>query len=273
MFEEVNNIAKQPFDSQDHNSGIGKIILPTGISRIDYINFCQLRGCVSILIEGEQVKNNIPVCKSVFNYIEFPDTDKEFGSLVYWQKIQQTGDLIITSILSGNISNFEEDTFNIEKIKNNDIIGIKGNIKNKTLDITINSSNEITPKFTISINSKNKKVVPELLLLSSGSIILKASKELILDSEKAIILKNKESHLKLEDNILNFDAEKYIFGDGDNAAILGSIFEKFMEEFIDELSKITVKTPMGQMKIVNEDKVLEMKKHIELFISENLLLN
>ena len=273
MFEEVNNIAKTPYDSQNYDSGIGRVILPTGISRIDYINFCQLRGCVSILVEGEQVKNNIAVCKSVLNYLEFPETDEKFGSLVYWQKIHQTGDLIITSILSGNLSNFEENTFNVEKIKNGDIIAIKGNIKNKTLDITINSDSEITPKFTISINSKNKKVTPELLLFSSGSIILKGLKELILESENVIKFKNKESYISLENNILTFDAEEYIFGDGDNAAILGSIFEKFMEEFIDELANITVKTPMGQMKIVNEDKILEMKKHIELFISENFLLN
>jgi hypothetical protein len=273
MFEEVNNIAKKPFDSQDYDSGIGKIILPTGISRIDYINFCQLRGCVSILVEGEQIKNNIAVCKSVLNYLEFPETNEDFGSLVYWQKIHQTGDLIITSILSGKLSNFEEDAFNIEKIKNNNIIGIKGNIKNKTLDITINSDDEIIPKFTISINSKNKKVVPELLLSSSGSIILRCLKELTLESESAIKFKNKESYISIEDNIITFDSEKYVFGNGDNAGILGSIFEKFMEEFIDELANITVKTPMGQMRIVNEDKILKMKNHLQLFISENFLLN
>lgn len=274
MTESVSNISKEPFDSQDYNSGIGKIIIPSGLSRTDYISYCQLNKTLSIFIEGEQVKNNVPFCLSLINLIEFPENSKDFGSVVFWQADLQNGGLIITNILSSKYSDsFEKDSFSLSKVDSYSSVSVKGNKINNTIDILISSESEVSPKLNITVISANKNTKPEIAISCSGDINVKSSNEIKIEAFNSVNLKCGNSFLTLEEDEIVFNSKKVKINEGDNNSILGSVFEKFMNEFIDELSNITVLTSTGQMPIFNKDKVSKMKKNIETFISENLLLN
>lgn len=166
-----------PLTSKD--AGIGRVIIPSDITRDSYIRKCVDSGRVSIYTFGAGVLRNISVCKHAMNDIEYPLLPEDFGSAVMYIKIPNREEYVIYGVLKeiGEAYDITENQFSIGKKSDVGISNITGDASKGSMTVRVNHSSN-GGKLTISIgNSK-----------SGGEVVIDVSGSVNFDSDKFNVL-------------------------------------------------------------------------------------
>jgi hypothetical protein len=93
-----------------NHSGVGHIIIPSDIEREDYIKIVNSTGRCNIVTTYDDPVRNVIIPVHILRDLKFPDrAGQRGGSLLYWNSIPNTNQIIITAIIP------EEDQINQQK--------------------------------------------------------------------------------------------------------------------------------------------------------------
>jgi hypothetical protein len=150
------SVSRQPSNTERYSSGIGYVVLPneSDIKRQDYIYNC-LKNCnLTIFIEGEGNRNNVPASQQIFNDIIFPDKFGQLGSRVVWINDPLLGQIYVVAIIgsSAGYKRQEEDSFRLVRQLGDSFVEITGN--SKTGSISVGAYAKKPTNITISATDK-----------------------------------------------------------------------------------------------------------------------
>lgn len=150
-------------------SGTAYIYIPSDITnREQFISDCFNTATVSILTNDGQRFDNVSVDKNSFQYLDFPATVNDLGSMIFWVKISKHNLPVAVALLTkkGEVLGFQNGQFKIEKLSGNNIVSILGDGKKGNLFINVQSDTE----GNVIINARNKDKNNKVKLNVDGDI-------------------------------------------------------------------------------------------------------
>ena len=272
------------------NSGIGYITIKCKDNqpREKYIQDCNLRGCVNIILEDGGFIENVPVLKHVWNDIEFPENDTQLGSQVFWENISKSSLVLIIGILPKNneLINVQEHQFILAKSFNNNYLEISGDAKSGNMNITIDGGKD-SGELNLNVFNKNKNATLNLNVKgnmnvdSSDTININSSNKIkfSVNNSKTMFYYEKEkgffytdefnNSYTIDKNNIQFKAAKKInLGTGKEGISLGQQTEDMFNEILTEIGKTTTTTALGVMPILNAVQILALKITTKKIISK-----
>jgi hypothetical protein len=244
-------LAQQSFPKSRRNSGIGYIMLPTDLDRDEYIKTCYRTGTVSIIgEEGFDVAHRVRIGKIAIQLIEFPNSSNELGSGVFWVKLANQEEPIITEVLFNQAEGLdnEEGDFTVSKG-----------------DIDSNSSFLLTKdgKYLISVSSNKEgvavvdiKAVSEnetglINIFSNGILNISSTKETNVKSNGTVRVQGTNedetelSEIVVENGKVTVLSEEIIHNEGNEPMVLGDTLAEKIDKILDILLNAKTATSIG----------------------------
>lgn len=231
-------------------TGIGYIIIPKGVDRDTFIINCLRKELVSIVTQDGSYINNVNIDRDCLQKIDFPENDKINGSCVVFVNEYNKNTPIIVAVLSKGNENqlLREGEFKIFKKTKSGIVVISGDGNKGNLFIQLISDSDDGGEFHIDLVNKSKSA--KLKINVKGTIDIHATDIIRINSDIGIKFSNTNND------------------DGLEAAVLGDTLRELFDDFIDEVSNITVATSIGVQPIINKAQVLAFKDRTEDFLSK-----
>lgn len=238
-------------------SGLGYVIIKAknNTERETYIKDCTRKGCITIALENGGFVETVPVLKHVWNDIVFPEKSNKLGSCILWTNIPKSNAIVIVGVIpkSNEIVNRNENDFLLNRSFANKVGGktiinnleISGSAKEGKINISVDGGDD-NGELIINIANKNK----------TASLNIKVKGKAIVDTTDTITLNS---------------AKSIIFGKGKDKSegiTLGKQAKQMFDDFIDQVSQITVTTALGTMPIINAAQVSALKKNTDKIISK-----
>lgn len=199
--EESSNIGKNGIESYRVLCEIGYIYLPNDIDRVKFIQSCLRTKRVSIVTEGGQVFNNVPIDKNAVNQIYFPSNSRKLGSPVGFMFIGKTDRPVVISVFDAldEFSNITENQFLFERETETGSVLFSGKGDTGEMFISIEGKKQVGNNAggKLFINVKNPDSTALVDLKVDGDFNLETTGKVNLKSEKSI---NLELINELEDN-------------------------------------------------------------------------
>lgn len=281
------NIGTKPAKGDVYVSGIAYIILPSGVSRDIYIAECFRSSTVSIYSEHNGYTNRVPIDIFSLNFIVFPDEVNKFGSAVGFNVDPITKRFFINSIFNkeDDVSGLQENQFKFKRELKGKFVEIVGSPDGSYLGLNIKTDKggKLNLKIGSDDNSGelNITIDGDINLNALGNTTIKQYNKLTVQTVNSKDEEDSASFVQEKDSNEFFDKEhtinaaesfnvntpKVSINSGDEPFVLGKKFKDFMDDFIDEVSKSTVTTDMGDMPLVNASLIAEYKKKTQELLS------
>ncbi len=243
-------------------SGYGSVIIPSNISREEYIRRCYDTGRVSIFTYGAGVLSQVSVCNHCWNDIEFPKDIDSKGSTVMYSKIPNREEYVVTGVIRsiGDAGTTSEYQFSVGKFTDHASSSISGSGEG-VLSINV-YNNETGGQLMINVGSPNAD--GEMVVSVTGGINSESKRlNMVVSDEVSIGIPKSSSYdgftmkykkgdgFSFEDEYGNkiVTSENLIsFNDGDNGGVpisskvadkLNSIENK-INEIISVMSSVTI---------------------------------
>ena len=241
-----------------NSSGLGYVIIKAkdDANREAYIKNCVLKGTVTIALENGGFVENVPILKHVWNDITFPELPNKLGSCVLWSNVNKSNVIVIVGVVPKNneIVNRNENDFLLtrsfaQKIGGKNIVNnieISGNAKEGKINITVDGGND-NGEMLINVSNKNNTAAVKINV--KGKVAIDSTDVITINSKKSVTLGTGK------------DASK-------EGITLGKQAKKMFDDFIDQVSQITVTTALGTMPILNATQVAALKNNTEKIISK-----
>lgn len=271
----MNNIATTPFNDGKLVVGKGYIYLPEEIDRSQYVQQSLQNGKVSILTEDSGVISEVFVSKICLPFLEFPPKVGELGSFIIYVTEQLQKQPIIVGILDkAGFTSLSENEWVLKKSSQGSIVEISGNPNNCLLHQNVTSKSSQSPTLLTTVGGNDLHNSQHSLEVD-GSITEKSIEHTIESSKFEVQTKDEdsESFISQTSEEIDIQAPKIRLNGGSNSAVLGNELAKFLFNFVDELGSITIHTAIGQMPIINKEKVLEFKEIVEDFLSKTVYVD
>lgn len=244
-------------------AGIGYVFIPKDKDAKEFIEYCRRNNAITILLEDGGYIDNVLVGKSLWNEIEFPETEGTLGSIIFWVNQPKNNQPVAVALISKN-NEIVSLTSKKASLRRSSVKGlaevlVDGNNGN----VFINAAGLSDTGGNIFIVSKNKKKNSTLNLAISGSIQLTSQSvsHLISDffeinianaakDKKVALLRYKkgeglsyedefENTIKTtEDKVQISPKKKFDIGDGKEPMVLGKTLEDLLKEATDLISDI-----------------------------------
>ena len=262
-----------PIDGYKWAAGIAYVAIPKDLSREEYIASCYKQGLISIRTEDGGFYNRVPVDKQTFNFIEFPETSDENGSVVVYitEPIHQQP--MVVGIVSANnqLTDLKEHQFKFKRIFKDNFVEIVGSAKGGYVGINVDAENDA--EVFININNQNKDA--KLNINVSGSVEIHSSKDMVLsrygeymnettDEEDESI----NSYHKQTVTTNEFQNEKFIINDGEEPITLGNSLKDILDDLFDLLSKATTVTMLGAQPLSTAVQIGKLKARTDAILSK-----
>ena len=289
--EDFNNpLARKRVGNARYSVGIGYIVLPVDIERLNYIQNCFNTGKVCILTEDGEFIVDVHITIEALNNIKFPLENDEnslvLGSAVTFINEPINNRPIIIGCLqkTDEIFSKSENEFNFFKKGNNGgsimvsgqaekgifLININANDIGKAI-ITVNGKNG--SEFDLNVNGKANINCTESLNIKAGSKLNfsihkpeQEAKETLIAYQEGVGLNYKDEFdneiIAINDEI-QIKARKLRFNEGGEPILLGNKTISFLKSLIDEISKITTITAIGTQPIVNIAQIIALKETLD----------
>ncbi len=282
MQESTYNIGIQQDAGEMFAAGIAYIILPSDVTREQYIRECYKTATVSIYSEFNGFTNRVPIDIYSLNFVKFPLERKQYGSAVSFIVNPISNTPLITGIYfkgDETASELNEHQFTFKRDFNGNVVEISGSPKDNCLVLNVNSS-DVGGQLQINVKSNDESgkvsinVDGDCEINSLNKTILRQfdSLQMITQNRDDEYELTYEEHTPTGRHIMSgeekLDTDSFIINDGEEPFVLGQKLKTFLDDFIDELSRITVTTSLGQMPILNKAQVTEFKKKTEPLLSE-----
>jgi hypothetical protein len=279
MQESSYNITTRENSKEAYSAGIAYISLPSDIDRDSYIAECYRSGRVSIYSEHNGFFNRVAIDRYSLNFIKFPDSLKEFGSAVSFVLEPVSKRPVITGIYfkTDELSTLQEHQFSFNRELKGNKVEVTGSPEGKYLHLNViaDEAGEITIKVTSKDQSANinLEVDGDVNITASANTNIRQYNQFNLstvsptDSEQLTIFEQSQHSHTFIDNEHNINTDKFSINAGEEPIVLGKKFAEFMKNFIQEVGNSTVTTSLGQMPLLNAEKILEYQKQVKSLLS------
>lgn len=230
-------------------TGIGYIIIPKGVDRDSFVINCLRKETVSLITQDGSYINNVNIDVDCLQRIEFPENSDSNGSCVVFVNEFNRNIPIVVAVLSKGNENqlLKEGEFKLFKKTKAGVVVISGDSNKGNLFIQLMSDENSGGEFHIDLLNNNKS--SKLNINVKGTINIHATDTIRLNSDVGIKFSNTNNDSGLE------------------AAVLGDTLKQIFDDFIDEVSNITVTTAIGTQPILNKVQILDFKNRTEDFLS------
>ncbi|MBS0031609.1 hypothetical protein ACTJJ0_30825 [Chitinophaga sp. 22321] len=269
-------LGRTPLHDFKYMVGIAYVALPNDLDRDTYIRDCYQNYTLSVWGEDGSFMKRLPVTPEVLNFIEFPVSPKELGSpVVYVTEETQSQPIIIGRFATTNsLGHMQEAEFKLTKDYDQSHVEIQGSPKTNSLSINLHSgpaAGNILVNLTGDQNGQFQVAThgdvvfntsENVKLLQQGSF-----KTTTVDREAAEDDDSKDAvfeQLPGEHRIKN---NKLTINEGEEPFVLGNKLKAFLSDLIDEVSKCTVSTAIGQQPLLNAAQIAAFKKRTDEFLS------
>jgi hypothetical protein len=280
--DEINyNLGVRPDTSEMFSCGIAYVVIPSDVDRAQYIRECFKTSTVSIYSEFNGFSNRVPIDIFSLNFIEFPDLPNQFGSAVSFTVDSVHKKPIIKGIYlkQDEICDIKEHQFKFKRHFKGNVVELVGSPDGKYMGINVMAdkggevflnlkSNDSSGKININVDgdcnitSLNNTSVKQFGTLSLITANRENQKEATIEehtsTSRTVITKEEE-----------INVERFSINNGEENFVLGQLFKKFLQKLIEEIAGATVTTNLGQMPLINKNKILEYSKDekIDEFLS------
>lgn len=279
------NLGTRLPEGEMYASGIAYVVIPPDLDRTKYIAECFRTSTVSVYSEHNGWVNRARVPKSALNFIEFPLKADEFGSPVSFTIDPVDNSTIIGSVFinANQVSDLEENQFKFKREFNGNFVEIVGSSNGKYLSFNVSADKGGEIKLNVQSKDQSAKVNIDVEgsveINSAHDTILKQNRSLTLatvnkeDETKSSVLHQTDEATKINSQSIDHYTDSFRLNDGKEPYVLGNIFRKLFDEFIDEIAKTTVSTAIGQMPILNASQVAAFKEKTNTILSEVAFIN
>jgi hypothetical protein len=267
-----------PSDSM-HTAGIAYVIIPSDVERDTYVTECLRTSTVSIFSETNGVSNRVPVDQSTIQFIKFPLPPEQFGSAVSFKIDAVKNRPIVDGLYlkANETGNIIENQFKVGRELSGDIVEFSGSPKDKymlvnvnahtagTIDMIVQSGDEggaLNIKIDGNTNIKSLASTNLKQYLSFNSTTVNRNDE----TEFSSLEQDSQTHTFYDKNH-NIITDKLSINNGEEPWILGKQWSQFMKDFIKEVGNSTVTTALGQMPLLNADKIIEYSNKVDELLS------
>jgi hypothetical protein len=265
--------------------GIGYIVVPSNANRDEYILNSLRKEEVCILTQDGSFISKVLIDRDCLQRIEFPIDNNYPGScVVYINEFIHNQPIVVAVLSKGNENQLlDENQFKLYKKTKLGIVSIVGDGNKGNLFVQLNSEDDIGGDFYIDLlnNSKTSKFIlnvkGEVVVNTTGNITLNSEGNTVLNSDGNIDIVSKGNINISVDGTTSVTSKGKVSIDSDNEidlgasslekAVLGDKLKKFMDDFITEVSNITVQVLSNPMPILNKVAVEALKLRTEEFLS------
>lgn len=187
-------------------TGLGYIVLNSNEERETHINNCHRTNTVMIVTLNRDIVKRCIVSKNVWDNIEFPLDNNNFGSMVCWINIQAQDTIVITSVIDSkqDFTAKSESSFLNEKKSSTAHVKVHGNGLDGTWGVvTGNESNTFGPKMFMKAITTFKNALFSIFV--SGKFIIETTGgdiDLRTDKQFKTIIKDEDiADYEFEDSL------------------------------------------------------------------------
>lgn len=273
----INTVGQTQLPGNRYSSGIGYIAIPSDYDRTKYIKECFMNNRVSMQTEDGGFYNQVNIDKWLLNFIDFPEKVGLPGSPVVYvtEPIHQKP--IIISVLNNNdtISDLVEHQFKIRRSFNNNFVEISASPKVGYINLCVDSDD----KAEINVSIVNSSKTAELNINTLGNVNFVTDGELNLQQNTHFVSETKDFESKEFTKITQtkdtqtYETPKFVINEESEPFVLGNKIKNLLDNFIEEVSKITVPGSIGRQPIFNKLQVQAFKNRTEEILSEVAFLD
>lgn len=229
-------------------SGSGYVYIPNDIDdRNKFISNCHNTQTISFLtVEGQRF-DNVPVSKTIFSDLEFPQEIGDVGSLLFWVKHQKHNLPIVLAILSkkGETLGFQQYEFLINKQTDDGLVRVFGDGKKGNLFIKLNGT-----EGSLSLTSKQvKALISEYLNIETLDVEIKALNSFVIRIKNDLDTSVLESVITVEKDSFKYENDKGTFEIDANGKFNFTndqySLKDLMTDLISEIEAIKTSTNIG----------------------------
>lgn len=215
-----------PIEREFISNGYGYVTIPSDTTRDSYLKDFYRTGLCIILTTYNETKRRVSIPKHLINEIEFPNIPGDKGSLIHWQRVPGTGQLVVTGIHLTTVEfTSSSETQRVDtKSKDGSVISVIKNLELNGYSVTV-VGNEDKPgeiNFIVSDNSGRTTKVNlngggALTVETSNTDIKSKSINIVVDKDKSIVFDDDEftlnyngQKIKVENNLITIDSDKLV---------------------------------------------------------------
>jgi hypothetical protein len=251
--------------------GVGYVKIPSDLERDRYVGLCYRTNTICIGTDDGGFFPRVPCNPELLNHIEFPKSSDEVGSAVLYINEPIKNQLFVITRLEKNniLSDGKEGYYKIQKRWKEGEAELILSGKEGFAGITVNKPNEGGKLLLRSSGG----VESSLELESEGDLEIKGKKIIFNTWNETRIETQCEEDKKIVSFVQNgqenrFEGDKFIIGQGCERMVLGEKLKSFLDDFIDEISKITVTTALGVQPILNISQIFLFKNRTAEILSQ-----
>ena len=285
------SVSRSGIPAKRYSSGIGFVIIPSNVSREEFVQRCYNTHTLSILTEQNEILHNIEISPYDLEKVNFPSGNKTLGSKVFWVNIPIKNVPVVLSILGkrDEMSHLKEGQVQMRTASDSSLAEIVG-FDDGRLFINVQALNANGGKLNIDVQNQNDQA--ELNIAVKGSVGVKAVNAIMKFRDGFAIQvtdpKNEQPTVMMyrrgegffyvdeflnkiifnEDNIQIKAKERINLGEGTESIILGNKLKAFLDDFISLVSQATVTTALGVMPLMNAAQIVQLRAKTKILLSK-----
>lgn len=279
MQENDYNLGVRPDAGEMYSAGIAYVVIPSGVDRAKYITQCYKTSTVSIYSEFNGFSNRVPIDTFTLNFVEFPSDINTFGTAVSFllEPIHKKPIIVGRYNKQDELCDLKENQFKFKRELNGNFVEIAGSPDGKYLAINVGADKAGEVLINVSSNDESGKVSVkvdgECTITALTDTTLKQYGKLSFvtvnkdDDTEATIEEHTSKGRTVYSEEENINTSKLSINNGDQSFILGQLFKSFLTDFITEVAGSTVTTSLGEMPLLNAEKITAYKDKIDKFLS------
>lgn len=279
MKENSYNLGIREDVSEANSAGIAYIVIPSDVDRDKYIGQCYKTSTVSIYSERNGFSNRVPVDQYTLNFLKFPDKLNKFGSAVSFILEPINKRPIITGIYFKNneLSALQENQFKFKRELEGNVVEINASAANKNIDLVVIADEEGVINLKVSSINQSAKLNIDI----DGDVNIQSANNTTIVQGNKFELATVNTEDNTEFTTFNQTTNSHEFHDekhkiytnelkinnGEEPFVLGKRLANFLKDFIQEVGSSTVTTSLGQMPLLNSQKILDFQNKVSDLLS------
>ncbi|SHL14906.1 hypothetical protein SAMN05444266_102215 [Chitinophaga jiangningensis] len=269
-------LGRTPLLDLKYTVGIAYVAIPADVDRETYIRDCYRNYTISVWGDDGSFMNRLPVSPEVMNHLEFPAAIDQLGSpVVYVTEESQSLPIIIARFpVADQMGDAHEWAIKWSRSFEDAHVVIEGSPKNKNLSMSVDGGTvggamlwQVTGQQPgqlamavngdISCNASEGVSFKQQGMFRSTTVDRTAEEG---DDSKTVVFEQYPGQN-------SFKGEKFIINNGEEPLVLGNKLKSFLSDLIDEISKTTVTTAIGQQPLLNATQIAAFKNKTDEFLS------
>ena len=249
MEEEV--IVIRNLDTGIGSAGVGFVVVPSEVDRVQYINDCYRTNTLTINGgKGYGYFSGVHADINVMQNIKFPTDEENRGTPVVWVKDAVSQLPVIVAVLRKQSEHYylDENQYRLKRgteTRNVEIF-VDGNTAG--LDITVLGDKDEPANIDIKLSSENADSVLNVSCDNEINIIGNKSVNVVSNSDVKVSIKDKGdvlTFIEAKKEQVNIVSKQIIHSSGKEHMVLGDTLAQLLKDMLSAIMKITVPTSVG----------------------------